>query len=102
MSDYQIDIEQDQLIPLKEVPKLLRKWCPTKRAPSYGSIYRWKQKGVAGVRLATIFISGEVLTSREALKHFISESSRRKSSGRTAPEPRPSKGREKAIRELGI
>ena len=44
------------------------------KRPAPSSWHRWRIKGVSGVRLETILISGRVLTSREALVRFFRES----------------------------
>ena len=46
----------------------------TGKRPAPSTWHRWKMKGVSGIRLETILINGNVLTSREALVRFFQAS----------------------------
>src|SRR5262245_28338744 len=39
--------------------------------PSITTIWRWRSRGIAGVRLETICVGGRTYTSREALASFL-------------------------------
>jgi hypothetical protein len=66
-----IDISKQQILTLKEaiavVPKIDGK------RPSLGSLYRWVNKGIRGVRLEVISIGGRTCTTRESLNMFFNE-----------------------------
>jgi len=36
-----------------------------------GTIHRWRQRGVRGIRLKTLRVGGKILTSRQALTAFL-------------------------------
>jgi len=64
----EINLDQEQLIPLNEVPKLL----PRRRGKKihYQTIYRWATKGTKQYKLATVKVGGIRYTSVEALERF--------------------------------
>lgn len=64
-----IDITNEDLIRLNEVPKLLPK-RPNGKRIHISAIYRWSQKGIRGIKLATIRIGGTTYTSRQAIQRF--------------------------------
>ncbi|MEX2389193.1 MAG: DUF1580 domain-containing protein [Phycisphaeraceae bacterium] len=64
-----IDIHEDQLIPIREVPKRLPA-RPSGRQMHISAIYRWIQRGVRGVKLEAVKIGGSSYTSLEALQRF--------------------------------
>ena len=66
-----IEIENEQLISLREVPKLLPARGNGKRI-HISAVYRWAQRGVRGTRLEVIRVGGTTYTSREALQRFAS------------------------------
>ena len=68
----------ETLIPINQVPVHLEKI--TGKRPHIASIYRWIQKGIAGVQLETLIIGGTRLTSTEALDRFFQESTKAKES----------------------
>jgi len=57
--------DNDDFVHLTRVPELL----PNKT--SYGTIYRWAIKGIAGVRLHTNLIGGRWYTTRRWLNEFF-------------------------------
>ena len=64
-----IELTSEQLIPIRDVPKLLPK-RPNGRRIHISAVYRWMQRGVRGVRLEWIKIGGTTYTSHEALQRF--------------------------------
>lgn len=71
-----IDIDREELLPLKAVcahPVLRR---PDGRAPDLTSVYRWISSGIVGAsgernRLEVVRVPGGMRTSREAIGRFI-------------------------------
>lgn len=64
-----IDIEQETLLSMREVPdRLPRK--PSGKRIHISAVYRWVSGGVGGVRLESIKIGGTTYTSAEALQRF--------------------------------
>jgi hypothetical protein len=68
-----IEIGNEQLVPLNEVPALLPSRGSGKRI-HISAIYRWAQRGIRGIRLEVIRVGGTTYTSREALQRFASPS----------------------------
>lgn len=66
-----IDIGNEQLISLRDVPKLLPARGNGKRL-HISAVYRWAQRGLRGNRLEVIRVGGTTYTSREALQRFAS------------------------------
>lgn len=64
-----IDIEHEELIPLRDVPKLLPR-RPNGKRLHISAVYRWKERGVNGMKLETVKVGGTTYTSLEALKRF--------------------------------
>jgi hypothetical protein len=67
-----IDIGNEQLVPLHEVPRLLPTRGNGKRI-HISAVYRWAQRGVRGTRLEVIRVGGTTYTSREALQRFAAQ-----------------------------
>ena len=67
-----IDIANEHLIPLREVPKCLPP-RPTGRRIHISAVYRWMTRGLHGIRLETVKIGGTTYTSQEALQRFADE-----------------------------
>lgn len=68
-SALMIDINSEQLIALRDVPRCL----PTRvngRRLHISAVYRWCQRGIGGVILESIRIGGTTYTSTEALARF--------------------------------
>lgn len=65
----QIDITSEQLILFSELPKHLPSQ-PSGKKIHLSACYRWKNQGLVGIRLETIFVSGNRYTSKEALNRF--------------------------------
>ena len=64
-----IDIDKEQLIPIRDVPRRLPP-RPTGRRVHISAVYRWIQCGIRGVRLEAIKLGGTTYTSIEALQRF--------------------------------
>jgi hypothetical protein len=60
-----IDLEHESLISLAAAAKIL----PGR--PSIPTLWRWRSRGVGGVRLETVVIGGRRYTSHEAIAKFI-------------------------------
>ena len=67
-----IDTFKETILSVDEAAKHVSKIAKKKR--SRPVIMRWANRGVAGVKLATILIGGEIYTSAEALNRFMNES----------------------------
>ena len=63
-----IDIAKETLILFSDLPKHLPK--RGKKDIHLSACYRWKNQGIAGVRLETVFIAGNRWSSIEALNRF--------------------------------
>lgn len=66
-----IEIGTEELVSLRDVPKLLPAKGNGKRI-HISAVYRWVQRGIKGIRLEVIRIGGTSYTSREALQRFAS------------------------------
>jgi len=64
-----IDIDQESMIRISEVPKLLPPRSTGKRI-HISAVYRWTQRGIRGVKLESVKIGGTTYTSKEALQRF--------------------------------
>lgn len=67
-----IQVETDRLVELSHVPNVLEKQIGKRL--NLATIYRWRQRGIAGIRLETILIGGRAFTSMEALQSFFQQS----------------------------
>jgi hypothetical protein len=67
-----IDPYTEHLVALHEVPDQLPRRRGRKVHPS--SVYRWAQRGVAGVRLEIVMVGAITYTSREAIARFMAAS----------------------------
>lgn len=67
-----IDIESDQLIELSNLPTYLEKRI--KKRLNLATIYRWRQRGIAGIYLETVLVGGKPFTSISALNSFFAQS----------------------------
>lgn len=63
-----IAIDQEDLVLLSEVPKILPK--RNGKAVHLSACYRWMRSGLSGIRLETVLVGGQRFTSREALNRF--------------------------------
>lgn len=64
-----IDIGQETLIPLREVPKRLPRRSNGKTV-HLAAIYRWVNDGIRGVVLESVRVGGCTYTSLEAIQRF--------------------------------
>lgn len=64
-----IDIAQEQLISLRDVPKHVPP-RPNGKRIHLSAAYRWVMHGIRGVQLESIRIGGTTFTSVEALQRF--------------------------------
>ena len=73
-SPCKLDLTVEQLIPLKEVPKLL----PRRRGKKvhYITVYRWTSKGTKNGTLESVKLGRRLYTSMEALQRFLASSNR--------------------------
>ena len=64
-----IDIQNEDLVLLKEMPKRLpgRNGKP----PAISTLWRWSTTGVKGVKLETILVGGQRYSSLEAFRRFV-------------------------------
>jgi hypothetical protein len=69
--------------------------APIPGRPSIPTLWRWRQKGVRGVRLETITVGGRTYVSRAAIEKFIAGTTTA-ASGEPAPLRSPA-ARERAI-----
>ncbi|NLS97963.1 MAG: DUF1580 domain-containing protein [Planctomycetaceae bacterium] len=65
-----IDLFSHHPLRIASVPNVLPQTRKGKRV-HHASVYRWWARGVSGIKLETIIISGERYTSREALQQFF-------------------------------
>ncbi len=64
MGATMIDPEHEHLLTLTQAAKAL----PGR--PNITTLWRWRNRGVRGVRLETVLVGGKRFTSREALTRF--------------------------------
>lgn len=67
-----IDISQETLVPIREVPRLLPP-RPNGKRVHISACYRWLSRGVKGIVLESVKIGGSTYTSREALQRFAEQ-----------------------------
>ena len=67
-----IDISTEKLIEINKVPKEVERLTGSR--PSLQTVYRWRQKGVAGIKLETLFVNGKSYVSLESLNRFFVQS----------------------------
>jgi hypothetical protein len=77
-----IDVNEEALIPIQELPAYLQKRGLGRRIHRR-DVYRWVQRGVGGVRLEAVKIGGCLVTSAEALQRWVE--AREARSGRAVP-----------------
>ena len=64
-----IDISNEHLISLREVPRHLPH-RPTGHRVHISAVYRWMTRGISGIHLESVKIGGTTYTSKEALQRF--------------------------------
>lgn len=103
-----IDVTQEKLISIRQVPRLLP--CrPTGKRVHISAVYRWIQRGIRGVQLEAIRVGGTTYTSHEALQRFAAQLRRpgipQSVEGRQTPRARErasAKAAKLVEKELGI
>ena len=60
-----IDPEREEIVTLTAATKT------TPCRPNVATLWRWRTKGIRGIRLETMMIGGRRVTSREALSRFF-------------------------------
>lgn len=60
-----IDVQSEHIITLAEATKFL----PNR--PSVVTLWRWRSRGIAGIRLETVCVGGRTFTSLEAMARFV-------------------------------
>lgn len=78
-----IDIDSEDLIPIREAPQHF----PTPRKPCHQSVHRWYTRGTRGAVLATVMIAGLRYTSVEAISRFIAACNRDNPSQQPTADP---------------
>lgn len=63
-----IDTTSETLLTVKDVAR--RYPGRTGKGLNYATVWRWIQRGVAGVRLEIVCVGGQTYTSKEALERF--------------------------------
>ena len=100
----EIDTFKEKVISLDAGAKHISKF--TKKKKNRRILLRWSNRGLSGVKLPTIRIGGEILTSKEALNWFLNrsrEAASQKRSQQTKRGLREVNARiEKQAKELGI
>lgn len=64
-----IDIQNETLIPFREVPAWCKEHLGNRVHPS--TVHRWRLRGARGVKLETILCGGTRYTTHEALNNFF-------------------------------
>jgi hypothetical protein len=81
-----IDIGQEELIAIRDVPRELPK-RPNGRRLHTSAVYRWLSRGVRGVVLESVKIGGTTYTSKEAMARFAERLSGAATQPRQTPKP---------------
>lgn len=68
---------------LSDVPAFVKEIFGRSRKVHVNTVRRWHDKGVAGVRLETLFVAGERVTTQEDVIRFFEESSKAKQESKT-------------------
>ena len=77
-----IDISEEELVALKDVPALLPRRRKGRR-PTFSCVWRWATRGYRGAKLETIRVGSTLCTSRDALQRFFEALSRETVDGST-------------------
>ena len=94
-----IDIHTEELLELNKVPANLER--RTGKRLNLSTVYRWTNRGIAGVRLETVLVGGSRYTSAEALNRFFTQSTLAKQ-GKLSTATAEGIRRAKAIREKQV
>lgn len=90
-----IDISQETLVPIRDVPRLLPP-RPNGKRVHISAVYRWMSRGIHGVVLESAKIGGSVYTSSEALQRWAEQLAAVRFS-RPAPEQATPQARERQL-----
>lgn len=85
-----IDMANESLLSIGDATKFLP------GHPHVSTLWRWRMRGVRGIRLETILIGGRRFTSREAIERFVAAINTDFACGETLPR-RTRKQRQLAI-----
>jgi len=94
-----IDYENEELLTVTQAAKQM----PTR--PAVRTVWRWMQEGCWGTKLESVLIGGRRLTSREAIRRFItatSESIEAKKPEMSARRRQAIERAERELREAGV
>lgn len=94
-----IDIHTEKLLRLVKVPADLER--RTGKPLNASTVYRWTNRGIAGIKLETILIGGTRYTSAEALNRFFTQSTLAKQ-GKLSKTTAEGIRRTKAIRDKQV
>lgn len=94
-----IDIHTEELLELSKVPANLER--RTGKRLNLSTIYRWINRGIAGVQLETILVGGNRFTSAQALNRFFTQSTLAKQ-GKLSKATAQGIRRAKAIRQKQV
>ena len=72
------------LYPFRDVPRRVKEITNGTKKPHLSTCFRWKQKGIKGVRLRTICIGAERMCCNEWLLEFFEESTKKRDAARVA------------------
>ena len=92
-----IDVLSEDLIRLADLPARLPRTRKGKQV-HHNSVYRWWAKGVAGIKLETIIVSGERFTSSEAVQRFFEAQTAARDAGSSSPASKSAKQQTAAAR----
>ena len=95
-----IKIRSESIVPFNQVHARVEEL--TGKRPHIASIYRWMQKGIAGVRLETLLMGATRVTSEEALDRFFQDSTAAKQKRTSSAPDKRIKSLESHAKELGI
>ena len=99
----EINTFEERIISLEDGAKHISKISGTKR--NRRVLIRWSNRGVAGIKLPTIRVGGQLYTSQEKLNWFLNESreaKRKRHSQATSAGIQQAKSVEQRAQELGI
>jgi Protein of unknown function (DUF1580) len=71
-----IIVTSEDLLPINGVPKFLEKRIG--KRINLSTVYRWKTRGICGVRLETVSVGGGSFTTPDAMNEFFAKSTRAK------------------------
>lgn len=98
-----IDRDTETLIPFNQIPNHTPK--KSGRKVSLATLYRWRSRGISGVKLEVIYVANSPYSSLEALRRFdeavsIAKSAPARSSSSTPANASNSPAHQKAMKKL--